>query len=194
MCGAEVQRTTQGTSTTTNNYQWRRRIWSGRSTEAQETRTGNTILGALERIWGQTRSMDSRNGIATCKTGSWRLLDKAFETNPIKRRGKIPLRQLKKLLEILAISENVFQQQQQQQRYNTHFFQSLHFQKNQQHGSSTSYEKRKRRLDEVISQDIERVGDNDWSIENGEGHKETDRRSKHYPNRGGRNYLNSKHQ
>ena len=33
--------------------------------------------------------------------------------NPIKRRGKIPLRQLKKLLEILAITENVFQQQQQ---------------------------------------------------------------------------------
>jgi len=39
------------------------------STEAQETRTGNTILGALERIWGQTRSMDSRNVVATCKTG-----------------------------------------------------------------------------------------------------------------------------
>jgi len=87
-------------------------------------------------------------------------LDEAFETNPIKRGGKIPLRQLKKLLKILAISENVFQQQ-QQLRYSIHFSQSLHFQENQQHRSSTSYEKRKRRLDEVISQDIERVGDND---------------------------------
>ena len=86
-------------------------------------------------------------------------MDEAFEMNPIKRGGKIPLRQLKKLLEILAISENVFQQQ--QLRYSTHFSQSLHFQENQQHGSSTSYEKRKRRLVEVISQDIKRVGDDD---------------------------------
>ena len=192
MCGAKVQRTTQGTSTTTNNYQWGRRIQSGRSMEAQEMKTGNTILGALERIWGQTRSMDSRNRVATCKTGSWKLLDKAFKMNPINRGGKIPLRQLKKLLKILAISENVFQQQ--QLRYSTHFSQFLHFQEIQQHGSSSSYEKRKRRLDEVISQDIERVGDDDWRTENGKGHKETGRRSKHYPNRGGRNYLNSKHQ
>ena len=136
MCGAEVQRTTQETTTTTNNYQWGRRIQSGRSTKAQETRMGNTILGALERIWEWTRSMESRNGVATCKTGGWRLLDEAFETNPIKRGGKIPLRQLKKLLEILAISENVFQQQ-QQLRYSTYFSQSLHFQENQQYKSST---------------------------------------------------------
>ena len=136
--------------------------------------------------------MNSRNGITTCKTDSGRLLDKAFKTNPIKRGGKIPLRQLKKSLKILAISENVFQQQ--QLCYSTHFSQSLHFQKNQQHGSSTSYEKRKRRLDEVIPQDAERVGDNDRCTEDGEGHKETGRRSKHYPNRGGRNYLNGKHQ
>jgi len=81
--------------------------------------------------------------------------------NPIKRRDKIPLRQLKKLFEILAISEDVFQQQQQQLCYSTHFSQSLHFQENQQHGSSTSHEKRKRRLDEVIPQDIERAGDDD---------------------------------
>ena len=37
--------------------------------EAQEMRTGNTVLGALERIQRRTRSMDSRNGVATCKTG-----------------------------------------------------------------------------------------------------------------------------
>ena len=32
-------------------------------------RTGNTVLGALERIQGRTQSMDSRNKVATCKTG-----------------------------------------------------------------------------------------------------------------------------
>ena len=162
--------------------------------EAQEMRMGNTVLGALERIWGRTQSMDSRNGIATCKTGSWRLLDEAFETNPIKRGGKIPLRQLKKLFEILAISEDVFQQQQQQLRHSTHLSQSLHFQENQQHGSSTSYEKKKRRLDEVIPQDAERVGDNDQGIENDEGYKETGRRNEHHLDRGRRNHLNGKHQ
>ena len=192
MCGAEVQRTTQGTSTTTNNYQWERRIQSGRSTEAQEMRTENIVLGTLDRIWGRTWSLDSRNGFTTCKTGGGRLLDKAFKMNPIKRGGKIPLRQLKKSLKILAISENVFQQQ--QLRYSTYFSQPLHFQENQQHESSTSYEKRKRRLDEVIPQDTERVGDNDRRTEDGERHKETGRRSKHHLNRGGRNYLNGKHQ
>jgi len=113
--------------------------------------------------------------------------------NPIKRGGKIPLRQLKKSLETLAIPENVFQQQ-QQLCYSTHFSQSLHFQENQQHGSSTSYEKRKRRLDEVIPQDAERVGDDDRCTENSKGYKETGRRSKHHLNRGGKNYLNGKHQ
>ena len=122
-------------------------------------------------------------------------MDEAFKTNPIKRGGKIPLRQLKKLLKILTTSENVFQQQQQQQlRHSTHLSQSLHFQENQQHGSSTSYEKRKRRLDEVIPQDAERVGDNDQGIENDEGYKETGRRNEHHLDRGRRNHLNGKHQ
>jgi len=67
--------------------------------KAQEMRMENTILGALERIWGRTQSIDSRNGVATCKTGSRRLLDKVFESKPIKRGGKIPVRQPKKLLE-----------------------------------------------------------------------------------------------
>jgi len=121
-------------------------------------------------------------------------LDEVFKTNPIKRRGKIPLRQLKKLFEILAISEDVFQQQQQQQlRYSTHFSQSLHFQENQQHGLGTSHEKRKRRLDKVLPQDVERTGDDDRCTENDKGYKETGRRSKYYLNRGGINYLNGKH-
>jgi len=62
-------------------------------------RTGNTVLGALERIRGRTRSMDSRNRVATCKTGDRRLLDKVFELKPIKREGKIPVQQSKKSLE-----------------------------------------------------------------------------------------------
>jgi len=58
--------------------------------EAQDTRTGNTILGALEGLWGQTRSMDSGIRVATCKTGDRKLLDKVFKSKPIKRGGKIP--------------------------------------------------------------------------------------------------------
>ena len=62
-------------------------------------RMGNTILGALEGLWRQTRSVDSGIRVATCKTGDRRLLDKVFESKPIKREGKIPSRQPKKLLE-----------------------------------------------------------------------------------------------
>ena len=40
--------------------------------------------------------MDSRNGVATCKTGDRRLLDEVFESKPIKRGGKIPFQQPKK--------------------------------------------------------------------------------------------------
>ena len=62
-------------------------------------RTGNTVLGTLEGLWGRTRSMDSGIRVTTCKTGDRRLLDKIFESKPIKRGGKIPFRQLKKSLE-----------------------------------------------------------------------------------------------
>ena len=64
-------------------------------------RTGNTILGALERIWGRTRSINSGIRVTTCKTDDRRLLDEVFESKPIKRGGKIPFRQLKKLLKFL---------------------------------------------------------------------------------------------
>ena len=67
--------------------------------EAQDTRIGNAILGALEGLWGQTRSMDSRIRVATCKTGNRRLLGKVFELKSIKREGNILFRQLKKPLE-----------------------------------------------------------------------------------------------
>ena len=43
--------------------------------------------------------MDSRIRVTTCKTGNRRLLDKVFESKPIKRGGKIPFQQLKKSLE-----------------------------------------------------------------------------------------------
>ena len=61
-------------------------------------RTGNAILGVLEGLWGRTQSMDSGIRVTTCKIGDRRLLDKVFRSKPIKRGGKIPLRQLKKSL------------------------------------------------------------------------------------------------
>ena len=67
--------------------------------KAQDTRTGDTILGTLEGLWGRTRSMDSGIRVTACKTGDRRLLDEVFESKPIKREGKIPFQQLKKLLE-----------------------------------------------------------------------------------------------
>ena len=66
--------------------------------EAQNTRKRNAILGALEGLWGQTQSMDSGIRVATCKSGDRRLLDKVFESKPIKKGGKIPFQQLKKSL------------------------------------------------------------------------------------------------
>ena len=67
--------------------------------EAQDTRMGDAILGTLEGLWGQTRSMDSRIRVTTCKTGDRRLLDEIFEPKPIKKGGKISFQQLKKSLE-----------------------------------------------------------------------------------------------
>ena len=74
--------------------------------EAQNMRMGNSVLGALEGIWEQTRSIDSRIRVTTCKTGDRRLLDKVFELKPIKRGGKIPFRQPKKSLEFQSNSTN----------------------------------------------------------------------------------------
>ena len=51
---------------------------------------GNAILGVLEGLWRRTRSMDSGIRVTTCKTGDRRLLDKVFESKPIKRGDKIP--------------------------------------------------------------------------------------------------------
>ena len=59
---------------------------------------GHAILDTLERLWGQTQSMDHRIRVATRKTGNRRLLDEVFELKPIKRGGKIPFQQPKKLL------------------------------------------------------------------------------------------------
>ena len=53
-------------------------------------RTGNTVLGTLEGLWGQTQSIDNGIRVTTCKTGDRRLLDEVFESKPIKRGGKIP--------------------------------------------------------------------------------------------------------
>ena len=50
--------------------------------------------------------MDSGIRVATCKTGDRRLLDKVFESKPIKRGGKIPFQQLKKSLEFQKYHTN----------------------------------------------------------------------------------------
>ena len=55
--------------------------------EAQDMRMGDTILGTLEGLWGQTRSMDSGIRVTACKTGDRRLLDEVFESKPIKEGG-----------------------------------------------------------------------------------------------------------
>ena len=120
--------------------------------EAQNMRMGNTILGTLERLWRRTRSMDSRVRITTCKTGNRRLLDKVFESKPIKRGGKIPSQQLKKSLKFQSTSTNVFPNYKQQHLYHgTYFPQPIHLMKTQQHGPSTSDEERTRELDKVVS-------------------------------------------
>jgi len=50
----------------------------------------DAILDSLERIWRQTRPMNSRIRVASCKICNRRLLDQVFESKPIKRGGKIP--------------------------------------------------------------------------------------------------------
>ena len=54
--------------------------------------------------------MYSGISVTACKTGDGRLLDEVFKSKPIKRGGKIPLRQLKKSLEFQKQhkSNNVF--------------------------------------------------------------------------------------
>ena len=44
--------------------------------------------------------MDSRIRIATCKTGDRRLLDKIFESKPIKREGKIPVQSAQEITQL----------------------------------------------------------------------------------------------
>ena len=54
--------------------------------------------------------MDSKNGVALYKRDDRRLLDKVFESKPIKREGKIPFQQLKEITQTLKalIQANVF--------------------------------------------------------------------------------------
>jgi len=66
--------------------------------------------------------------------------------------------------------------------------------KTEQHGSSTNYEERKRRLVEIILQDIERVGNNDRCMEDGKGYQKVGRRDKYYINGDRRNGFDDKHQ
>ena len=58
--------------------------------------------------------------------------------------------------------------------------------KTKQHGSSTNHEERKRRLVEIIPQDVERNRGNDWCVEDGKEFKENSRRNQYndYKDRG----------
>ena len=116
-----------------------------------------------------------------------------FEAKPIKRGSKILVQKLKTFTQILKT--NIFStfQQLQQLHHCSYFPKPIYFQKTKQHGPGSSHEERKRRLDKVISQDIERVGDNDRHTENGEGYQEDGRKSKHNNNGGGRIHFNSKY-
>ena len=153
----------------------------------------NTILGALEELQRWTWLVDSRNGIALCKRGNRRLLDKMFESKPIKRGVKIPFRQLKAFIWTRKTNNfSIFHQQ--QLRYCSHFSKPIHFQKTKQYGPGLSHIERKRRLDNVISQDIKGPGDNDWCTENGKGYQEDGWKSKYNDNRNWRIHFNSKHQ
>ena len=53
--------------------------------------------------------MDSRIRVTTCKTGDRRLLDKVFESKPIKRGGKIPFQQSKRSLDFEKSTHNLYE-------------------------------------------------------------------------------------
>ena len=70
------------------------------------------IPGLLEGIWRWTQLMDSRNGVASCKRGDRRLLDKVFKLKPIKRKVKSYFDSSKYLFKLSKA--NVFSTLQQQ--------------------------------------------------------------------------------
>ena len=108
--------------------------------------------------------MDSKNRVALCKKGDRRLLDKVFKSKHIKRGGKILFQHLKEITRTLKapIQANVFSNlKQQQQLYGTCIPKSIHFQETKQYRPDSNHEEGKRRLDETIPQDIERVRNND---------------------------------
>jgi len=63
--------------------------------------------------------------------------------------------------------------------------------KTEQYGSNTNYEERKRRLVEIIPQDIER--DNDRCTEDDKGYQKVGRRDEYHINGDRRNSFDNKH-
>ena len=66
--------------------------------------------------------------------------------------------------------------------------------KTEQHELSTNYEERKKKLVEIIPQDIKRVRDDDRCTEDGKGYQKVGRRDKYYINGNRRNSFDDKHQ
>ena len=78
--------------------------------------------------------------------------------------------------------------------YGTHIPKPIYLQEIKQYGPGSSHENGKRRLDEVILQNIEGVGDDDRCAENGEEYQEVGRRSEYNNNGSRRIRSNDKHQ
>ena len=90
--------------------------------------------------------MNSGIRVATCKTGDRRLLDKVFESKPIKRGVKSHFNSPRNHLNSKVILQtNVFSNYEQQHLYyGTHIPKPIHIQEVKQHGPSTNNEEREK--------------------------------------------------
>ena len=146
-------------------------------------RKRDAIPCALERLWEQAWPMDGRIRVNSCKRGDQRLLDKVFESKPIKRGGvKFHFDSSKN--HSLKLQTHVFTNHQQLHNC-THFFKPLYFQKVKQHEQSTSNEERMRWLNKVIPQDNEETGGDDRYVTSKENN-ENSQRSQHDNHRDGK--------
>jgi len=102
-------------------------------------------------------------------------LDKSFESKPIKRGVKSHFNSPRNYLNSKSNPSNKMSSQ--ITNNNTCITKSIHFQEIEQHGSSTNYEKRKRRLVETVPQNTEGIGNDDRCTKIDKGHQEIGRRS-----------------
>ena len=142
-----------------------------------EHEDGELNTWCIGRAMGWTWSMDNWNRVASCKRSNRRLLEKVFESKPIRRGGKIPFQQPKYSLELLQQHRTHVFPEQQQLHNSSCFPQPLYLKKIKQHGPGTSNEERERRLGKTVPQNTERIGNYDRCTKINEGHQEIGRRS-----------------